>query len=768
MDDKQLQLKKHYFDINITKEQQTEDYYLDRDFYIQQSMQQSEQLLNQEEDHVQQIKEAEMIAGLKQKTVPAQQIPDEALERMQTEYAEINKGKKLSGKAKSKLKKEYTRKMRQSESARKILKASTNVQDNMTTFIKNQTKLAMGEKNLKGNERKNSSAVALATLMSGDSMIGAVNAMKNLSVGNDATDGELNNKAVETERVLKVIMNFDMSKLKYKNSDEFLSNLGEKLMITNLAMECDNLITDYRKLKAEGKIKKPLPDRFINEADARVAVLTTASTRIQKKAVIMQSPLYSLMSEDSYKKLTIDEAQARYMRYTIEANNPNLSEEEKIKAAENRDYYEAVMSLKNMDMAKDESEKFGRGTDPEKLLEIQRKLVEQKNPDSKDLSEQDELPEFKEASIRAQYNYLVDDHLIEKKALQGNLPFMNGAEAVQYASYTKAENMAYLKTNKVLRQREMRRYYSKLHNGKMISDEELQKLEEGFAEKFEEAEKLSNANDVVREFNSTQSKRVTDFISKVKDKDGNNTISLDRGANAYLSILDNKTFEEKKECYVCYNQLKGWKPDDVKDLSEEQKVKEKQRLYDGMKPLVDFAISFDIKKLEFTKISDLFSRYNEIAPFLNNLEEMQKFPDVFISFGLMDEATWVEFTARILMAHDLSWMIKNKMAYDSSAVSSLVDENEFLKIKKAVEVDINDEEAVEESGLSKEYIKNAKAYEDTSDHSEGVPEIEQISKCAVNLNRYKDVSYYNPGDSMETAMQKYRADAKKRWDGAHK
>lgn len=770
MGDKEELLKKKMFNINITKQQQNEDYYLNRDLYTAQAMEESQMYMESQSANEQKIKEAEKVAGLSQKTIPAEEVPAEVLKQMEEEYASIHKGKKLSGKAKSKLKKEYLRKQRQSASAQKIFDARQSVSDGMASFLKKQTKLVTGKEKIEGHERKNSAAVAHATIMNGQSMVHATYAMRSLSINMDkATDEQLNDKAVETERILKVIMNYDMKKLKYNNSDEFLANLGEKLTITRLAMECDNLLTDYRQLKAKGKILKPLPDEFINEAQARVGALTTISTRIEKKAIIMKSPFYSLISEDSIKKLSLEEAVNRIAKYGRMAADPKLSEQERKMAKEKSDYYEAVMSIKNMEENTKDIDKFGRGDDPEKLLELNRKEVNKEHPPKEADEAYDEevfhTEEYMEAKTMAEkYNVLVDEHVDRKKLEQSASTYMGEKAAIDIAKFITAPNMAFLKENPALRHREIRRYYARCHAGENITKDVFDKIEKDFETKFTEAEKLSEATATVDEVIKLHHKRANEFAEYAKKNDPEFTHS--RQADEYLALLDDKTMEEKKACYDSYNAIYK---DDSNDAN--LSVEDKKRIVKGVQPIVDFVLGFDINKLEFTNMSELFGRYKEVAPFLNNIAEMQNFPKAYLKVGDMDEDTWVELQARVLMGLDLTWLIKTKLAIDSSGVRSLIDDEEMANRQIAYNVRLDRPQDVEKSGYSVEYIKKSKSYlfdiNERTGCEENSPELNQLLK---NLQEYKgmmDTSYYHPGSKMDVAMEKYRANAKKSWDKLH-
>ena len=167
MDDYQLQLKQEYWN---------------KSEYDQKAETEAEDFAINQTEHEQRIKEAEKVAGLGQKKLPEQEVPADVMKQMEAEYASIHKGKKLSGKAKSKVKKEYLRKQRQSKSVRKIVAAQSTAASNMRHFVKKQTYQVTGKDILQGNERKNGSVVALSTMMNGQSMIGATYAMRSLSI----------------------------------------------------------------------------------------------------------------------------------------------------------------------------------------------------------------------------------------------------------------------------------------------------------------------------------------------------------------------------------------------------------------------------------------------------------------------------------------------------------------------------------------------------------------------------------------------------------
>ena len=768
MDEQQKLLKKQYFDINLTKEQQSEDYYLNMSSYEQKIQEEAEAYAAIQTEQEQKLREAEKLAGLNQKQVPAQEVPEEAMKQMEAEYASIHKGKKLSGKARSKVKKEYHRKERQAASTKKIFEAQNAASGKMADFMIAQTLKVTGKEKLVGNTRKNSHAVALSTMLNGQSMANAAYAMRSLSVNwRKANAKECERKAMETERIFQVIMDYDLSKLKYSNSDEFLKNLGEKLTITQLAMECDDLMTDYRAMREAGKIPQPLADKFLNEIDARIKTLTTIATRVTQKATIMKSPLYSLQSEDSIKDLSEEELTQRVMKYGRVLYAPDASEEEKKQAKEYSDYYQAILTLRNLDKSEKELNRFGRNTDPNRLLELNRKEVNTAHPPVEDPNESQEEA-YQKATLQKQFGFVVDGHVQREKTFQSKLTFQGDETAIDYAKLVRADNMSFLKENAALRRREIGRYYANMHRGKKIPSELLGKIEQKFQERFQEAENLSAATAVVDEFNQTQARRVSDFLNAHKDKEGKLNISADRGANSYLLLLDGKTMEEKEKSYKAYIDLLGISGNvdfqKYQNLPEKQKEEEKKRIAEGTKPLMDYVNGFDVKKLEFTKPSELISRYKEVGVFLNLVEEMQHFPLAVKRLGIMDEESWIEFQARVVMAQDLSAIIKNMMAMQSSGVYSLVDDGELSKMQEAADVDMDDKEAIEESGIPKELLLDAKQFTENGTDSDGLPELNQIVKYYRFLNGQNNVSYYHPGGSMEDAMKKYRADAKKEWD----
>ena len=116
------------------------------------------------------------------------------------------------------------------------------------------------------------------------------------------------------------------------------------------------------------------------------------------------------------------------------------------------------------------------------------------------------------------------------------------------------------------------------------------------------------------------------------------------------------------------------------------------------------------------------------------------------------------------MAQDLSMIVKNMMALQSSAIYSLVDDKGILDILAAGKVDLNDPEEIENSGFDIELIKDGKAYDDKSGNEDALPELNQIRLYLDSLNSQLQVSYFKPGSSMAAAMEKYKSDAKKEWD----
>lgn len=478
----------------------------------------------------------------------------------------------------------------------------------------------------------------------------------------------------------------------------------------------------------------------------------------------MSCPLYSVISEDSIKDLSNKELENRIKRYYTAAATA-ATEEQRKQANEYAEYYTSILALRGMDASKDKIDRFGRGTDPEKLLELNRKAVNKEYPPAAD---EQEATNWVNLPINEHYRRVVDDHIMDRKNKQGSLSFHGEGQAVDYANFATATNMEFLKDNPALRRREIKRYYAMMHGGKKIPKDIMEKIEGNFQRKFEDAEKLSQANSIVGEFNVQQTKRVGDFFDAHRDENGKLTITDDRGANHYLLLLDNKTMEEKEQCYQAFvavkdvsNQLSEGKK---ANLSPEDEIKQKEQIEKGTKPLVDFVNNFDVKKLEFTSPSELIGRYNEINTFFLVVQELQNFPSVFKHLGILDEKNWIEFQARIIMAHDLSAIVKNMMAMRSSSVYSLLDEDDLDNFREAILIMPGDKEAMDESPIPNEIIKDMQACASKNAGVDGMPELAQILKGDIFFKGMLQRSYFKPGGSMVDAMEEYKADAKKEWD----
>ena len=91
-------------------------------------------------------------------------------------------------------------------------------------------------------------------------MISMVDCLLTLSVPVDEeiTTQQAERKALEIEKMFKVILDFDINKLKYKNSEDFLKNAAERLMFGAFATDLPHQIDNYRKLVAQGKLKDPI------------------------------------------------------------------------------------------------------------------------------------------------------------------------------------------------------------------------------------------------------------------------------------------------------------------------------------------------------------------------------------------------------------------------------------------------------------------------------------------------------------------------------
>ncbi len=298
-----LKKRQEYVQQQRDNMQQTENFFLQ---YAQ-----MDQLLNKEAEekitaeNLQERIEAEKQAGLAEKKIPEQPLTSGEIEKIQDEYAAIHAGEAMSSKELKKAKKEYARKIKRVEKADKIFNNFRAYESKMKkTLVDNIRKTVVYDEDLFGHriteDETNVKAAIWLNTFTGGSAEDMSNTVDNLRVSNDeATKEQAEKKALEIEKMMNIFLNYDISKLQYKNSDDFLKNATERMMIGQFASQMDEQFESYRDLVDRGVLKKPFNPRLINEAQARARLIKASMERTLNKLMLLSSEKYALRDRDS-------------------------------------------------------------------------------------------------------------------------------------------------------------------------------------------------------------------------------------------------------------------------------------------------------------------------------------------------------------------------------------------------------------------------------------------------------------------------------------
>ncbi|MBQ9505102.1 MAG: hypothetical protein IJU93_08840 [Lachnospiraceae bacterium] len=369
--------------------QQTENFYLQ---YAQ-----MDQLLNKEAEetitpeNLQERIEAEKQAGLAEKKIPEQPLTSGEIEKIQDEYAAIHADAAMSNKELKKAKKEYARKIKRVEKANKIFNNFRAYESSMKKMLTGQI-MGMGHyyhEDLFGHviteEETNVKAAIWLNTFTGGSVIDMLDTADNLLISNDeATKEQAERKALEIEKMMDIFLNYDISKLKYKNSDDFLKNASERMMIGQFASQMDKQFENYRDLIDRGLLKKPLNPHLINEAQARAKLIQASMERTLNKLMLLSSEKYALRDRDSVGEYSDTELEL-FAGMTAEQADRIVhgayfySRESANEDIEKYKYFSAAYNLRMLDK-KGRSERFRRGDNPESFLDAYRKKVNEEHP----------------------------------------------------------------------------------------------------------------------------------------------------------------------------------------------------------------------------------------------------------------------------------------------------------------------------------------------------------------------------------------------------
>ena len=377
-----LQKKRNdYIEQRKDEFQLKEDYFsqynkLDQDFAKEANEKITEQNLN---DYIL----AEKEAGLEQKKIPQIEIPQKTMEEIEVDREIIHKEQKMSDKERKNAKKMYNKKIKRTRKAEKIKDNFSKYWTAMDNKVLSESHKRMGISGngaLSDNERKNLGASIWMNTFTGGSQEDMVKTLLNLSVSaENADEQQAEKKAHEIEKMFKVILNFDLKKLKYNNSDEFLKNATERKMIGQFAAEMDHQIDSYRRLVERGILEKPLDQEILNEIEARNDLIMHTSTRTNMKLDIIASEQYTIRDKEVAERFTDLQIGNRGQGFRDIVNDKNQPEEVRKKALNDTNYFGAVNVVKNMELNKKKTDCFRRGDDPETILKLFRQQVNEKH-----------------------------------------------------------------------------------------------------------------------------------------------------------------------------------------------------------------------------------------------------------------------------------------------------------------------------------------------------------------------------------------------------
>lgn len=709
--DEMLQLKKkEYVEQKKLESQETgEFFYMQPDFLQQQYEKEAEDTVT--EDYIKKQKEeAKAQAGLDKTYTPEQQIPAETVKEIDAYYEKVKGGKKLSGKDRKRVMREYKKKKKTQERAKKALKAYDDYRQNVGDLLGNTVKNIENDTSLKGNERKNIAMVTWATVFTGQTMIGAVEDLRSLSINvrdKETTQQQRDRWALVNEKIFNVVLNFDLKKLAYKNTDEFMKNISERMAIGNLCAELDYTIRDYRELAKNGKINEPMPTELLNEIEARINLIMEIHNTTKAKLEIMQSDYYTMLDQDTVEKLSDDKLKELCDELVwIESDQEKYSEEERKQAHEKSAYYKAILSRR---MIKNNNNNFGRGMDPEKMLETRRKDVEKKNP-SGDIEGDGELEKYSKetrTAYREKASSVFSNRAGDVTGSRYKVPNGQNYDAIDYAKGARAEYWAILRDNKELRRREIQKYYGKMHRGRMIPPEVLSRIEERFMERYNNA--LSLNTNAMQEENRENDELVETFCSKyrdsetkkpltvkvkekVKDKEGKEVVkevekaiyTPDRSTNATLRIHKDKSMEEQLKCYNAFYDLYHLEAKDYAAPEEAKKAEQNKELIKANKDVIDYFSKFDLNKLCFSKTGDLMANQKEITAYVQFVGDVQYLPRQLYIAGAISDDEFLNLQARVDMVMDFNGVFQNIIAADSTMLRALTDDEDLDAFEKAL------------------------------------------------------------------------------------
>ncbi|GEM_PF-3319200 len=774
MSDLYKQKQKEYVEQQRNLMQETDEYFND---YADMNLRlQTEAEAQITESGLQDYLRAEKEAGLAEKKIPEQDIPAEVMTQIEAEYEKIHDGEKMSNKARKNAIKEYKKKHKRIDKSRKIYNNYIKYINKTPDLLTKTVRKMPGSKTLKDNERKNSAVAALMGAINGYSAVTMAETLRSLSVpAQEADKKEAALKAFEIEKMFGVILNFDIKKLKYNNSDEFLKNVGEKLIMGGLASEMGHQIDGYRKLVELGKIKDPFPPKLLNEIHARVNLIMTSHTRTQNKLALMTSRLYAMTDEATVKNLGDDINNLIYQNSVI-LNSKSVTGKQREEANHDKDYYNAVVALSSIDMIQKKTDTFRRGDDPEKLLNEHRKEVEKNYPTDQTMEdvykvfeERVDADESKEEIKRG--NPLLQ--YVVKKLISGRDMEVNNEcckstqgknlDAFDFAKIAEPKQWQSLRENPTLRKHEIQRYYSMLHRGRKIPQDLLDKIESKFEQKFQ--------NGITTDFSEAHESQVKhmqhsqDFKQRhlVNEKDLTYDIPVSRSADAVLYILKDLDDKKQDEKYVAFINLYkyGSSSEELKNLNSgtlEEVEQKKKAIRDDLvtknTELISYMKSFDLKKLEFTVVAELKNNIVEIQHYVQVMGDVQYFPQALYNVGALTDEEFVDMQARMDLVMEFNMLFQNAVSLNSSILNCLIDGNDLMEVLNAEDITKykNYKDVPKDKGGMLTLDKKA------HENKLRCVELEQYKTAYTSYEKKLSVSFYRPGqntiaEGLEAAKQ---------------
>lgn len=681
-------------------------------------------------------------AGLDKKIVPEDEIPAEVVKQIESQYEMIHQGKKLTGKDRKSVMKQYKKKQQAVASARNIQKAFSAYSVNMQKNLKDVAVDINDGKALSGNERKNIACVAYGAVFTGRTMIQNMESIRSLSInlGSDNLEPQqIERWALEQERLFRVVLNYDMKNLQYKSTADFMKNISEKLAMGQLASEMDYGLSHYRELVEKGKIENPIDPAILNEVEARVEAIMIIHNKNKVKFDMMQSDLYTLMDQSTIDAMTDEEINDALLHLDEENSKKDISREQREKNNRDSLYYKSVLQIRYSKTAKQD---FATGDDPEKILNAERKKQKKLHP-----LKESTLASYSKKTAKSYDTALTD--VMEERSMdiyssRVKMPNGQNYDAVDFAKTCGGKYWKILKENPSLRKHEIQKYYGQLHRNRKIPDEVYERIEKNFMSRYEDSIPLND--DEAIEENKSHEKLKEDFIKRFTDPvTGEKEYSSDRECNAALRVYKNSTPEKQLKGYKrFYDLLKA----DRTKMSKEDIVTLKK----DNQAVIDYINQFDINKLCFKKSTDLMQNQKEVTAYIQFASELQDLPSHLYKLGMISENEFLNMESRILFSIDFSGVFQTLIARDRSILHALIDDKDLEEFRKADGEAGRDAEQTNATTVDVDmaYYENVLKSYDTQ---------QEVSQYMLTWQAAKSILgsiAFKPGEKLEDFMPKYQ------------